>query len=716
MRRLTARSFGGSALVGCVSMLLSLPDVEGGQGLATACISVVALLTGIAFFVLPFSRWPRAAVTPALPLFAGLVAWANAIAPNPFDSGFFLVALAVLVGMALPSGGSLLVAPLLCVAFYLPVAQWADAAQTTELRRAVPDVLVVCVLVGELVAYLVTKLTRAAAELHEHDERRFAALVENSPDITIIVGRDRRVQYASRALEELLGVPADTLPGVLFDELLDSRLHPADRAIPVGYLGPGEHDIRVREAGGGWRTIEYVISPGQDGSIVVSARDVTERRRLESEVRERALHDGLTGLPNRALLEERLAGLDAEGAAYALVYCGIDGFRTINDRLGRAGGDLVLRTVAGRLAAVAPGTGSPAHLEGDEFALLLPGVALEGAEQAASDLLAAVARPIELPGIGRTTLTASLGIAGTWSGGPDAERDVLGDADIAMYDAKSAGGGVARVYGPSLRQELMADLALREGVALALQEEQLRLHFQPIVDVATGVPHGMEALIRWQHPERGLVGPFAFLETAEAMGLMGAIDRWVLRTACCTMARLSRTVPELATAYVSANVSPARLEEDGFAGEVLAVLAESGLPPEQLVLEITESAALGVERVVEAVRQLRAMGIRFAVDDFGTGYSSLSYLQRLDFDILKVDKSFTDEVTEQQESAHLVEVIARLADSLGLHTVVEGVETEVQAAALRRLGVASAQGYLYARPVAPEELARVLPAIAAARV
>ncbi|RKS72475.1 PAS domain S-box-containing protein/diguanylate cyclase (GGDEF)-like protein [Motilibacter peucedani] len=711
LRGLASRCGAVLTLAGsAVSVSCTLP-LGGWALVAGVSVAVVAAAVGVLCLVLPFHRWPRAAMLPIIPLGCVMIGLMNAVSFNPYNSTCFFTVLAVFIGLSQPRWTSLWWSPLIGVAFWLPLADVAPADHAAWLRGGALDTVLVCVLLSEITAYLVSRLTRSAAQLHEHDERRFASLVENSSDITVLLDGEGRVEYVSPSLTSVLGIEASGLVGAECAAVLREHMHPDEVEAALERLAAGPRpgvptqlDLRVR-GGDGWRVLECTLSASPDSSgAVINARDVTERHRLEVEVREQALRNPVTGLPNRTLLNERIWDATGAGTPVGVIHCDIDGFKTINDRLGREGGDAVLSEVAGRLYALVAEPSLVAHLEGDEFAVLLVGAGEQETESFALRVLECLRAPFDQPELVHTLVTASLGLAGSWTQG----ADPVTDADLAMYAAKAAGGDCARVFEPDLREARMGELVLRESVRQALHGGELRLHFQPIVDVASARLQGLEALIRWEHPTRGLLGPFAFLPTAESMGLMGEVDRWVLRTACASVAELKREHPVAADAYVSANVSPARLEEPGFADEVRAVLADTGLDPRHLVLEITESAALGLESVVDAVRVLRAIGVRFAVDDFGTGYSSLSYLQQLDFDILKVDKSFTDHITTERSSTRLVSVIAELGRTLGLHTVVEGVETEVQARALHGLGVPSAQGYLYSRPMSPADLPAVI--------
>ncbi len=407
-----------------------------------------------------------------------------------------------------------------------------------------------------------------------------------------------------------------------------------------------------------------------------------------------AHHDPLTGLGNRRLFLERTA---AARDRPAVLFIDLDDFKAVNDSLGHGAGDAMLGEIAGRLRdAVRPGD-LVARLGGDEFAVLLDsGAGPEEAERVADRLRLALAAPVDVLGH-RLQVRASIGIA---AGDEDAAT-LLRNADIAMYEAKAAGKDARRTYEPAMHDRVAARLELESRLHAALDGGEFEVHYQPIVDLGGGTP-AFEALVRWRHPDRGLVPPGDFIPAAERSGLIVELGSWVLGQACAFGARVAGRagIPAL----VSVNLSPRQLEAPGLVDDVRRRLEESGLPPERLILEITETTVardLGASSAV--LTALRALGVRIAIDDFGTGYSSLGILHRLPVDILKIDRSFVAGVDGTPRDRSLVEAILTLADALGTTTVAEGVERETQAEALRALGCRRAQGFHFARPLAHDD-------------
>jgi diguanylate cyclase (GGDEF)-like protein len=404
------------------------------------------------------------------------------------------------------------------------------------------------------------------------------------------------------------------------------------------------------------------------------------RRRLRAE---ELLRDGLTGLPNRAYLEQRIA--DAGGnAVVALI--DLDDFKRVNDSLGHGTGDELLTIVGRRLRNVVRAGDVVARLGGDEFAVLACG--LDDRDAFVERLFGALAEPVALSGK-QLHLRASVGVA-------DAGADLLRNADLAMYAAKAAGSNRCALFSEDMHVEALARLDRREQLERAIEREELVLHYQPIVALDGGAPVGFEALVRWQHPERGLLGPGEFIPLAEESGLIVPLGAWVLREAC----REAAAWP--GAPYISVNVASAQLEQPGFEDDVAAALADSGLPAERLVIEVTERSLVGAAEG-ERLQALRRLGVRLAIDDFGTGYSSLDYLRRFPMDVLKIDRSFTRSAVAGDP---LLRAIVAMGQSLGLVLVPEGIEDAEQGAALRALGCELGQGFHYGRPAPPTSIAR----------
>jgi diguanylate cyclase (GGDEF)-like protein len=428
-------------------------------------------------------------------------------------------------------------------------------------------------------------------------------------------------------------------------------------------------------------------------------------RQLETQ----AFNDALTGLANRALfmdrLEHALAVLSRTAAKVGVVFLDLDDFKTVNDGLGHAAGDELLRLVARRLETAVRAGDTVARLGGDEFAVLLEPVGnADDALAAADRLIAALAEPFQL-GSRQVTVRASLGVAidDTTAG------ELLRDADVAMYRAKNDGRGRAVLFESSMRDAAIARLDLERELRVAIEKGHLFLDYQPVFDVASRVVTGVEALVRWRHATRGTLMPGSFIDLAEETGLIVPLGRQVLRIACADARswQAGSAVPFL----VSVNLSVRQLEDPGIVEDVREALATSGLEPGRLILEITESAfARNREGVIAAVSALRGLGVRIAIDDFGIGYSSLSFVKDLPLDILKVDRSFIADLPDVGVRAGVVETFFRLGQVLGLQTVAEGVETEGQLSAVQELGADLVQGYLLGRPMPPDAIARILSA------
>jgi diguanylate cyclase (GGDEF)-like protein len=449
------------------------------------------------------------------------------------------------------------------------------------------------------------------------------------------------------------------------------------------------------------------VRPDGPGSIL-TGRDVSERKTLEQELRHQAFHDSLTGLANRALFEDRLAhaiaGLRRRGGGLAVLFVDLDDFKTVNDSLGHSAGDELLRSVAERLRYNLRGSDTAARLGGDEFGVLLDGAATaEAASEAARRLLNALEPPFMIDGR-HLSVSASVGIALACTGGETME-ELMRNADLAMYEAKRRGGAQWRVFEDSMHAVVLGRLELGAQLQRAVDERQFELHFQPIVSLDTAAVIGAEALIRWRHPERGLLAPSHFLSLAEQTGLIVPIGRWVLAEACRTFAGWNMGEQ----LYLSVNVSMRQLRDPAIVDDVRWALEDAGIAPQQLVLEITESfLADETEGVLRCLQRLRALGVRLAVDDFGTGYSALSYLQRFPIDMLKIDRSFVRHARRSSPSLNLVRSIVQLGRSLHLDLVAEGIEDAEQAEELLAMGVPSGQGFYFARGLEPEAFAGLL--------
>ncbi|MGH2705819.1 MAG: sensor domain-containing protein [Actinomycetota bacterium] len=435
------------------------------------------------------------------------------------------------------------------------------------------------------------------------------------------------------------------------------------------------------------------------------ALDITDRTALEEQIRHRALHDPLTDLGNRALFLDRvghtLQRRPSEGRQIAVLFVDLDNFKTINDSLGHTSGDLVLVEVARRLRTCMRPADTIARLGGDEFALLVEEVGdLANAERIAERIREALRPPFHLQGR-EVYMQASVGIAYAEPGAGGGE-ELLRNADIAMFAAKRGGRGGHAVFHHGMHAEALDRLELEADLRVALRRDELLLEYQPIVVLADGRLAGAEALVRWEHPRRGRLLPAVFIPLAEETGLIHALGKWVLARACGEAAGWS-SAPDGSRLYVSVNVSSLQFNGEGLLESVTTALRESGLPASSLTLEITESVLMErTERTHQKLRALSDLGIHVAIDDFGTGYSSLSYLGLFPVDVLKIDRAFVVDVAKGYEEAAVARAVVSLAGHFRMETLAEGIEEPEQAAALRNLGCALGQGYLYARPLGAE--------------
>ena len=557
-------------------------------------------------------------------------------------------------------------------------------------------------------------------------EQRFRALVQHSSDLVAVLDRGGVVTYVTPSVRQVLGTADRAVVGT---PLLD-RVHPEDRVLVAAVLDAAVSSVGVTDSvacrlrvdgpdgGAAWCSAELVVNNLCDepsvAGLVVTARDVTEQARLHRQLRHQAFHDELTGLANRALFSDRLghalAGRDA--ASPAVLYADVDGLKAVNDTLGHAAGDVVLAAVAERLATRLRARDTAARVAGDEFAVLLEDVTAAEALEAARRLLAAVRAPLLVDGV-EVFPHVSIGLAVADPADPVDAEQLLRQADAAMHQAKRHGADDVLVYDAAAEHALLARLELTADLHRAVQHGDLALHYQPTVDLVSGRITGVEALLRWHHPVRGPVSPAEFVPLAEETGLIGQLGLWVLRTACTQVRAWQLAAPDRPL-HLNVNLSGRQLEQAGVVEDVATVLAETGLDAGSLTLELTESVLLDrSDEVLGRLHALRALGLSLAIDDFGTGYSSLSYLQRLPVDVLKIDKSFVDALTEAGDSGTgdaLAATIVRLAQTLGLRSVAEGIEQPGQADALRLLGCEVGQGYLFARPLAPAALQALLAA------
>jgi len=552
-------------------------------------------------------------------------------------------------------------------------------------------------------------------------DSRFGALVQASSDVIAVVDADGRHRYLSPSTETVMGYRPDDLLDTHFDQLL----HPEDAsrayALHTELLadtGQQEHrfEMRVRHADGGWRWHEVVarslLNNPAVGGIVVNHRDITERRHFQDRLAYEASHDALTGLANRAAfladLDRAVDGDREHGGQSAVMFVDLNGFKQVNDTWGHDAGDALLVGFAKALQDNTLGADTAARLGGDEFGVVLGRIgSRENAEAVARRIIAALAEPIDVGGQ-RLHARASIGIAMSDAGfGAD---EMLRRADVAMYHVKRQKINGWRCYDPSVETDRTVMVPTAEELGTAIQDDQLHLVYQPIVALHDGAVLGVEALVRWQHPTLGPLGPQEFIPLAEAGGLIAPLGEWVLRSACAQVAAWRQRGGSAANLALNVNLSPRQLDEPTLTERVLAILADTGFAAGDLILEITENALVNEELAIPVLRDLHDHGIRIALDDFGTGYSSLRYLTNLPVDILKLDRCFVAELDGTPTGSAVAEAVIRLSRSLNIDTIAEGVEDAAQATELTLLGSRLAQGYHFAKPLEPAAFTAMLDA------
>ena len=578
-----------------------------------------------------------------------------------------------------------------------------------ELRSAIE-------ILGAQAAMAIGRETMGEAFHARRGEARFQTLVQNASDVILIARPDTTITYQTPSAERILGYRDGSLEGRRFTTLL----HPDDIEQALAeYTGVASRagtsitaKWRIRHCDGSWRHVEVTTTnlmhePTLEG-IVLTLRDVSERTSLEEELKHQAFHDALSGLANRALfrdrLEHALARATRSKSSLAVLFLDLDDFKLINDSLGHTTGDALLVAVAGRLSESLRSGDTAARFGGDEFAVLLEETSSpEEACQAAERLISALRAPLVI-GDHEIQVCASVGVALSQAGRED-PTELMQAADVAMYAAKAHGKGRYEVYKSDLQVAIVRRLDRIADLQRAIDGREFVVHYQPIVNLGGGNAVGLEALVRWRHPDHGLLLPDEFIALAEETGLVIPLDRWVLKEACVQTREWQFCHSDARRLWVSVNISARHFQDEGLVEDVSTALRESDLDPQFLVLEITEGVFVQeAESVIERMLELKALGIRFAIDDFGTGYSSLSYLRRFPIDILKLDKSFVDDVAVSSEDGAFAETIVQLGKNLHLQTIAEGIEHAPQLEVLRALGCQLGQGFYFTKGLQASEI------------
>jgi diguanylate cyclase (GGDEF)-like protein/PAS domain S-box-containing protein len=548
-------------------------------------------------------------------------------------------------------------------------------------------------------------------------EDRYASLVANSSDVIMVVAADGMVRFASPAAERTLGLTPENITGRTLANLWGGEdgerlaMFLAEVAgTATGTVGPVELRIERR---GVRCVIEGVGSnlsadPAVQG-LALSFRDISERKALEEQLRQLAFHDPLTLLANRNLFRDRVQHaltLAQRGRCCVVVmFLDLDNFKNINDSLGHDAGDRLLQAVAQRIMQASRTSDTVARLGGDEFAVLLEGIeTLAEAERLADSLSRALGAPFALDGR-EVRVAASIGVAHS---APDTGAEaLLSNADLAMYHAKAAGKNRYVTFQPQMQTLLHERLRFEADIGRALAQEEFFLEYQPIVDLGTRSLLGVEALVRWRHPEVGILMPGRFIQVLEECGQIERLGRWVLDQACHDMCAWRGAIAGGSGLRLAVNISARHLQHGELVHDVMQALEGSGLEPGNLVIELTESTIMyNTDANLERFQRLKGLGVKLAIDDFGTGYSSLSYLHRFPIDILKIDRSFVSRLVNSDNGPDLTRAVITLGETLGLDTVAEGIELEAQVAALLSLGCVAGQGFLFSRGGSLEQLSK----------
>lgn len=606
-----------------------------------------------------------------------------------------------------PGGGTVKLLVLCGVAFAAVIA--ADPA-AWSLREGV---LLALVTVLSVVAGLLVRRDRLTDQRLAAERRQLSIAVNNIPQGLVLYDASARIIICNQPYLDMFGLSPDVArPGCTMQRLIEHRKETGSfdgdvdefcNAI-IQKVSLGKATRQLTQAPGG-RAIEIINRPLKGGGWVATIEDITERTRAEEKIAHLAHFDGLTDLPNRLLFRVRLEqALEAirPDEQLAVLYIDIDEFKSVNDALGHPIGDELLKGVADRLRGCLKETDVAARLGGDEFAVIQTAIRDRTETTRLVDQIhSAIRQPFECAGHLITT-DASIGIALAPGDGADLDQ-LLRNADLALYGAKGDGRRTSRFFEAGMDHRAKARRSLELELRQAISDGGLDLHYQPVVTIEDGKISSCEALLRWRHPERGMVSPAEFIPIAEDSGLINQLGQWVLNAACAEAASWPDHV------RVAVNVSPVQFRSQSLALNVAAALAACGLPASRLELEITEAVLIrDDEAALEALHQLRKLGVRIALDDFGTGYSSLSYLQRFPFDKIKIDRSFIRDIAGPGASSSIVQAVVNIAAASDMMTTAEGVETEQQRNLLYILGCNEMQGYLFSPAIPAAEVRRLL--------
>ena len=696
------------ALAGAVLQFRSGFSRPGMVGLGVACVVIGAVV-----YRIPWARWRRSATLWLVPLALAMITLYNSFTgDDAFLYATFFMVVFVWMGFGHPRWTCVRFAPLLAAAYTLPLFEISPTRRAMGLSSAL-IVVPCCVLVGEIVAW-VGGLLRQSESAIFNAEARFRSAFEDAPIGMGLALPDGRLVRVNRAYARIIGCEPDELVGKTVQDIT----HPDDweaNAVQFDALVAGDIDRyhmekRYTHVDGHevWVTVSTSCVRDDAGLpvyLIGQIEDITERREMRERLAHAAVHDQLTGLPNRVLFMDRLElalnRAQRDHNCVALMFLDLDRFKLINDSLGHEMGDRLLERVAHRLGGALRAVDTLARFGGDEFTVLCEVTDKAEALDIADRLVLAMRQPLNLAD-SELFVSVSVGVALSYDG-TESGTELLRNADVAMYRAKEIGPSRTEVYRADDETGTIRRLRTSNELHRALERDELELYYQPMVDLHTETMVGMEALVRWNHPTRGLLLPGEFIGLAEDSGLIVPLGAWVLREAC----RQAAWWDTLRTAAgqnsgllnISVNVSAQQLADPTFPRQVASALKESGLDPDKLWLEITESTLMSTgDASVAALSALRALGTHLEIDDFGTGYSSLSYLKRLPVETLKVDQSFVDELDCDADDVAIVRAIVGLGHSLGMAIVAEGVERRGQVNALMALGCVIAQGYLFGYP------------------